>query len=215
MSRWTTWRRMSPSRRIQRLRFLCSQLITQLWHARRLRACGAGTIVRPPLFWTPEHISLGRNVLLWDGCRIEGIERDNDAVFTPHVVLGDDVSFQQRCHLIAAGELLIGEGTTLSFDVMVTDVDHGHELRGVNVLRQPLLLRPTVIGRHCFIGAGARILAGTVLGDNCRVGANAVVRGRFPANCIIAGIPAQIVKSFNSRTGRWEKPEAAGEHSND
>jgi tetrahydrodipicolinate N-succinyltransferase len=48
------------------------------------------------------------------------------------------------------------------------------------VLYQPITMRKTSIGPNCFIGAGAKILAGTTLGRKCVVGANAVVRGDFP-----------------------------------
>lgn len=47
-----------------------------------------------------------------------------------------------------------------------------------------------------WIGLNALILKGTIIGDNCVVGAGAVVKGKFPANCVIAGNPAKIVKRF-------------------
>lgn len=206
--------RTSPSRRLQALSFCWSRLVTATLHRSRLRRCGPGTIVRPPLFWTPENISLGADVLLWDGCRIEAIDQYGTARFSPHIVLGDGVSLQQHCHLVAAGELGIGNGTTISFGVMITDVDHDYAEAGANVLEQPLRLRPTSIGRHCFIGAGARLLAGTRLGDNCIVGANAVVRGHFGDNCVLAGVPARVVKRHDTGTGRWEAvdPKATSNH---
>ena len=39
------------------------------------------------------------------------------------------------------------------------------------------------------------ILDGTVLGAGCVVAAGAVVKGEFPENCVIGGIPAKIIKS--------------------
>ena len=50
------------------------------------------------------------------------------------------------------------------------------------------------IGNNCWIGAKATILDGTVIGDNCIVAAGAVVKGVFPNNTIIGGIPAKIIK---------------------
>ncbi len=50
------------------------------------------------------------------------------------------------------------------------------------------------IGRNCFIGCNTIILKGTVLGDNCVVGAGAVVSGKFDANCVIAGNPAKVIR---------------------
>lgn len=50
------------------------------------------------------------------------------------------------------------------------------------------------IGKGCWIGAKATILDGTRIGDGCIVAAGAVVKGEFPDNVIIGGIPAKILK---------------------
>lgn len=49
-----------------------------------------------------------------------------------------------------------------------------------------------VIGNHCNIGAGAKILGNVVVGDGASIGANAVVIKDVPANAIAVGIPAVI-----------------------
>ena len=56
--------------------------------------------------------------------------------------------------------------------------------------------RPIKIGKNCFIGVNAIILKGTELGDNCVVGAGAVVAGIFPANSVIAGNPAKVIRQL-------------------
>jgi acetyltransferase-like isoleucine patch superfamily enzyme len=45
------------------------------------------------------------------------------------------------------------------------------------------------------------ILPGTVLGRNVVVGAGAVVRGTFPDHCVIAGVPARIVRRYVPGSG--------------
>lgn len=199
------WLRLPPSRRRQWLGFLRDRLVTGLIHARRLRACGRRTIVQRPLFWTPEFIELGQNVHIWPGCRLEAVDAYGDALFAPCIRIGDRTTFQQNCHLIAADVLDIGNDCTFSLDVMVTDNDHRFDLEGVNVLAQPLVVKRTRIGHNCFIGAGAKIQAGTELGNQCIVGANAVVRGTFPDHCVIAGVPARIIKRRDPETGMWQR----------
>lgn len=54
---------------------------------------------------------------------------------------------------------------------------------------------PIYIGKNCWIGQNARINKGVMIGDNCIVAANSVVTKSAPANCIIAGNPARIVKT--------------------
>ena len=51
-----------------------------------------------------------------------------------------------------------------------------------------------VIGRNVWLGGGVTIVKGVTLGDNCVVGANAVVTRSFPANCVIAGVPARVIR---------------------
>lgn len=211
MKRLYAWRIMSTSRKFQNFSFLVSRLITNTFFRWRLIRCGEGCIIQSPLFWTPEFISLGSNVFIWRGSRIEGLERYGDTLFHPHIEIGDRVSFQQSCHLIAAGHLSIGADTTISFEVFITDIDHQYEQVEMNVMYQPITVRQTRIGKFCFIGAGAKIQAGTTLGDHCVVGANAVVRGTFPDCCVIAGVPARIIKRRDAKSGVWKKTNQFGE----
>jgi maltose O-acetyltransferase len=52
------------------------------------------------------------------------------------------------------------------------------------------------IGNGCWIGMGALILSGTTVGNGCIIAAGAVVRGDFPDNVMIAGVPAVIKKEL-------------------
>ena len=54
-----------------------------------------------------------------------------------------------------------------------------------------------IIGNNCWIGAKVTILDGTRIGNGCIVAAGAVVKGVFPDNVIIGGVPAKILKSRN------------------
>ena len=176
----------------------------------RLKKCGAYSIIKNPLYITPEFISLGMNVHVMDGCRIEAISSYSDKKFNPEIILEDGVSVEQRCHITAAGKLVIEENSVISYNVSIQDTDHEYRHINVPVAKQELITRETRIGRNCFIGSGARIQAGTILGMQCIVGANAVVRGIFPDYCVIVGIPGRIIKRYNLSTKRWEKVDDKG-----
>ncbi len=51
-----------------------------------------------------------------------------------------------------------------------------------------------VIGNDVYIGPGAKIFGNIIIGNNVTIGANAVVNKSFPDNCVIAGVPAKIIK---------------------
>lgn len=54
--------------------------------------------------------------------------------------------------------------------------------------------RCPVIGNNCYIAAGAKILGGITIGDNCQIGAGAVVLRDAPANSVLVGMPAKVIK---------------------
>lgn len=52
-----------------------------------------------------------------------------------------------------------------------------------------------IIGDNVYIATGAKVLGDIKVGDNSVIGANAVVIDDVPANSIVAGIPAKVIKS--------------------
>jgi acetyltransferase-like isoleucine patch superfamily enzyme len=55
------------------------------------------------------------------------------------------------------------------------------------------------------------ILPGAVIGRNVVVAAGSVVRGTVPDCCVIAGVPARVVREYVSGNG-WTRSDAAPEH---
>lgn len=54
------------------------------------------------------------------------------------------------------------------------------------------------IGDNVYISAGSRIIGNIKIGNNVIIGANAVVNKDVPNNCIVAGVPAKIIKYVNN-----------------
>ena len=57
----------------------------------------------------------------------------------------------------------------------------------------------TLVKRGASIGSGATILSNVVIGENAIVGAGSVVTREVPPNMIVAGNPARVLRSANSR----------------
>lgn len=53
------------------------------------------------------------------------------------------------------------------------------------------------IGKNVWIGAHVTVLAGVTIGDNAVVAAGAVVNKDVPADTVVAGVPAKIIKKLN------------------
>ena len=50
------------------------------------------------------------------------------------------------------------------------------------------------IGNDVYISAGARIIGNIHVGNNIIIGANAVVNKNIKDNCIVAGVPARVIR---------------------
>lgn len=70
------------------------------------------------------------------------------------------------------------------------------------------------IGDNVIINAGAKIIGPVRIGDNVEIGANSVVVKDVPSNCVVAGIPARILKS-NMTEEDWKEMNKYKERGND
>ena len=56
--------------------------------------------------------------------------------------------------------------------------------------------KPIIVGDNVWIGGGVTVVAGVNIGNNVVVGAGAVVTKDIPDNCVVAGVPARIIKEI-------------------
>lgn len=145
------------------------------------------------------YIETGPKLRIQKGMRMELLDKNSE------IIIGENVSIGQNFHITSGGKLLIGSNVTISGNIFITNIDHNYTDIAIPILEQKNIIRETIIGDNCFIGYGACIQSGTKLGKQCIVGANAVVRGEFPDYCVIAGVPAKIIKKYNSKSKLWER----------
>ncbi len=75
----------------------------------------------------------------------------------------------------------------------VIDSDHTFAQGRPNVMHNSLVTAPITIGRGTWLAERVAVLRGSVIGRCCIVGANSVVRGELPDYSIAAGAPARVV----------------------
>lgn len=161
---------------------------------------GKFTYIGKPVFIEGrKNIKIGDRVRIFPGVRME-------AIGTGSISVGNNVAIEQNVHLISSGiELRIGSDVTISGNVFITNTNHRYDKIDKSVMEQENIVLHTNIGDGCFIGYGAVIQAGTILGKHCIVGANAVVKGKYPDNCVIVGVPSHIVKRYDLLERCWKR----------
>ena len=112
------------------------------------------------------------------------------------LVVGDNAGLGTNGHFGCAGGITIGDSTIFGNYVSLHSENHNFADLDVPIRLQGVNRKGIRIGRNCWIGAKVTILDGVEIGDGCIVAAGAVVaKGKFPANSIIGGVPAKVIKS--------------------
>src|SRR5918996_2839537 len=144
-------------------------------------------------------IRFGRFVWLGDGTKIRCHE--GEVVIGPKTVMG------QECTISAYRHVRIGEQCVIADRAMFIDFDHGTVEVDRPIRRQGIYKRDVDVGSNVWVGFGACVLRGTQVGDNSIVGTNAVVTKDVPANAVVGGVPAGIIRMRERpRELRWPEP---------
>lgn len=120
----------------------------------------------------------------------------------PLIHIGDNVNIGDDCHITASNKIIIANNVLFGKKVTVTDNSHGicnnlEELFLHPIDRVVFSKGPVIIKERVWIGDKATILPGVTIGEGAIVGANSVVTKDVPANCIVGGVPARILKHNN------------------
>jgi acetyltransferase-like isoleucine patch superfamily enzyme len=144
-------------------------------------------------------VRFGRFVWIGDGSKIrchEGL-----------VEIGEKTVLGQECTISAYQHVRIGEQCVIADRAMFIDFDHGIVEVERPIRLQGIYKRDVEVGSNVWIGYGACILRGVRVGDNSVIGTNAVVTKDVPANAVVAGIPARVVRMREAPEQlRWSRP---------
>lgn len=142
-------------------------------------------------------------------CRLEVENAENDLV---RLSIGENVQFNDFCHITAAEKVVIGKNVLLASKVYISDVSHGaygmkdiHSNPNEIPKDRPLVTSGVIIHDNVWLGDGVCVLPGVTIGRGSIIGANAVVNRDISAYTIAVGIPAKPVKRFNFDNNKWER----------
>ncbi len=132
-----------------------------------------------------------------------------------HIHIGDAVFINFDCVFLDGADVYIGDGTVVAPRVQFLTAGHPVDA-AERVTRDPdtgkrnggyAINKPIVVGKDCWIGAGALILGGVTIGDGTTIGAGSVVTRDVPAGVVAAGNPCRVIRSASA--GRQDAANAA------
>ena len=144
-------------------------------------------------------IEFGRFVWVGDGTKLRCHEGE--------VEIGAKTVLGQECTVSAYKHVRIGEECVIADRAMFIDFDHGIVEVERPIRRQGIYKEPVEVGSNVWIGYGACVLRGVSVGDNSVLGTYAVATKDVPANAVVAGIPAKVIRMREEpRELRWPHP---------
>jgi acetyltransferase-like isoleucine patch superfamily enzyme len=121
------------------------------------------------------------------------------------VSIGAKTVMGQECTISAYQHVSIGRECVIADRVMLIDFDHGVVEVERPIREQGIYKRDVRVGNNVWIGYGACILRGVTVGDNAVIGTNAVVTKDVPANAVVGGVPARVLRMREAPASmRWE-----------
>jgi acetyltransferase-like isoleucine patch superfamily enzyme len=123
------------------------------------------------------------------------------------VEIGAKTVIGQECTFTAYQHIRIGEQCVIADRAMFIDFDHGVVEVERPIREQGIYKRDVEVGSNVWIGYGACILRGVRVGDNSVIGTNSVVTRDVPANAVVGGIPARVLRMREKpQRLRWAHP---------
>ena len=220
MSAWNALRRL-PRR-------MAWRTVHRLWRAaqragaitadtpagRAFAAFGAGSVIGFPTgaLYGERSIEIGTGTMI--GAQVSlsaGMVPGQDLGEAPLLRIGDRCLIGRGSHIVAHHSIMIGDDVYTGPYVYITDQNHGYADPEVPIGRQWPSNAAVSIGSGSWLGAGVIVLPGAVIGRNVVVAAGSVVRGAVPDCCVVAGVPARVVREYVTGDG-WNRPAPAPGH---
>lgn len=110
--------------------------------------------------------------------------------FGKNIQVGNNVFINGGCHFQDQGGITLGDDCLIGHNVVFATLNHFIEPSE----RASLQPAPIVLGKNVWVGSSSTILQGVTIGDNAIIAAGSVVTKDVPANVIVGGVPARLIR---------------------
>lgn len=177
---------------------------------RKFAAFGPGSLIAFPVgsIYGERWIEIGSATMFAAQVTLcAGMAPGHDLGPDPVLRVGSRCVIGRGSHIVAHHRIEIGDDVYTGPYVYITDQNHVYEDPDMPIGVQWPVNSAVSIGTGSWLGTGAIILPGTSIGRNVVVAAGAVVRGKVPDRCVVAGVPARVIREYVDGIG-WQPPPA-------
>jgi acetyltransferase-like isoleucine patch superfamily enzyme len=151
-------------------------------------------------------VKLGQNVKLSKFINLYGCEIGDETKIGAFVEIQKNARVGRRCKI--SSHTFICEGVTIEDNVFVghgvTFINDSHPrattANGQLQTEADWKVEKTIVKKGASIGSGSTILANVTIGEDAIVGAGSVVTKDVPANTIVVGNPAKVLRQIPLRS---------------
>jgi acetyltransferase-like isoleucine patch superfamily enzyme len=112
------------------------------------------------------------------------------------LIMGNNSAIGDYTHFGASGGIKIGNDVIMGSYISFHSENHNFNDSSKLIREQGVTSKGIVLGNNIWVGAKVTFLDGCKVGNNSVVAAGAVVKGVFPDNVVIGGVPARILKNI-------------------
>lgn len=107
--------------------------------------------------------------------------------------IGNCSAIGEYSYLGCAGGVAIGEHVIMGQYISFHSENHNFDDVTKLIKDQGVISNGIKLGNNIWVGSKVTFLDGAIIGDNSVVAAGAVVKGEFPPNVVIGGVPAKVL----------------------
>lgn len=123
------------------------------------------------------------------------------ADYGTNIELGENVFINFNCTILDTCKVTIKSRTLLGPSISLFSATHPIEAHVRNGSKGPELGKDIVIEEDCWLGGNVCVLPGVTIGRGAVVGAGSVVTKDVPANSVVVGNPARVVRTLKPTEG--------------
>lgn len=112
-----------------------------------------------------------------------------------NIHIGKSVFINANCYFMDCANITIGEHTFIGPYCGLYTATHPLSYKQRNKGLEKAL--PITIGKNCWLGGNVSIMPGVTIGDGCVIAAGAVVNRDVEENCLVAGVPAKVIRKID------------------